>query len=236
MGWRRVAGGVVTLAIAVALFKARVDHPAPRLANTPQPTVQVGDEGTLGSTTPPRLGATTSTYRSERAQTASETTEALASLEPGAVVRGNRTVGDVDGFRLYLTVGKDGGTQFEAVKSFDLTLRVENLAPETRQYDTNERRHFEMTRAATNEVVWDETRCKAPVRDPLVTGTLELAHGRSVSYADAYKGGQCALPAGRYNVVGVFTWCPPGSAPRGTCYPDRVATVRSLPVEVTLTP
>jgi hypothetical protein len=201
--------------------------------------VKVGDENALTTTTTaPRSGATSSTYGTQPARTAAATTAPAATAPPRtAPARGDRTVADVDGFRLSLGVGTDGATEFPAADRLELTLRVENLAPETRQYDTNERRNFEMTTVGTNEVVWDDNRC-APRPDPYITATVDLAHGESVGYADAYKGGSCALPPGRYKVVGVFTWCPPGSVPegKGTCYPDRVATVRSLPVEVTFTP
>jgi hypothetical protein len=161
-------------------------------------------------------------------------------------VRRDRTVSDNDGFRLYLSVGPGGRVEFAADEVVPVSLRVENISTTRRDYDTNVKRNFEITRAGTRDIVWDNVKCKRgqSPRDTLITGTSPLPPGDSVSYLDAYPRDtskvdtlpreDCRVGAGKYDVYGIFTWCAPGSAPTGTCYPDHLSQVRSLPVLITV--
>lgn len=211
-------------------------------------TVRVGSDELLhlaGDTTTTVVVTTTSP--SSRARAAATGNAAVEPTTTTAVTARNRTVADVDGFRLYLGIGSDGRVEFTSDETTQLSLGVENVTKETRQYDTNEKLNFEIARAGTADVVWDNVRCKKgqAAQDTLVTGTNPLAPGETVSYLDSYPRdtskidttprADCRVPAGAYDVYGFFAWCPPGSAPSGTCYPDHVSHARSLPVRIKLT-
>ena len=235
---------LVALAVACGGCGWSVREAAPR-----EPTVvSVGDEHTLGTTAPPPRPAPVTPAEPVVVPDgpASPGEPAPAAAAAAGPARGHRTVVDVEGFRISLTVGDGAGLDFFRGNRIRLTMRVENRTTEVRDYDTNEQRIFEFIDVATGEVAWDSARCKKGQTepDPLRTGMLQLQPGRSASYDDAYPQHtsdtdplprpDCRVAAGTYDVVALFPWCPPGSAPMGTCYPDGVQRLRSLPVRVTL--
>ena len=191
-----------------------------------------------GAAEPPVTSAAPST-------SAATTTAPVPPPPTTTPVRSNRTVVDAAPLRIYLTVGTDGRLTFDRDERIPLTVRAANISTEAVEYDTNERRNFEI-RDASGAVVWQNTSCKAGRSDhhPALTGIVALEPKESVSFADAYPldaapsdvlpRGDCRLAPGVYDVFGVVAWCPPGTATNGTCYPD-VTFARSLPVRITLT-
>jgi hypothetical protein len=191
------------------------------------------------TTTPPDIGTSLGVATTTTLPPQPTTTKAPVVYDDDAAKLYQSAV-ETNGFRLYLVAGNS--TRHHLGETIVLNLRVENWTGRDQEYDTNERIQFEIVDGAGKRV-WTDLSCRPrEYHGPTTTGNLTLAPRESVSYSESYpvKPGHredgCRLPPGDYRVRGQFPWCPPGSAPNGTCWPDRVTYLQSAFAKLRLLP
>lgn len=155
------------------------------------------------------------------------------------------TLTDDSGFRLTLVV--DGDLDYRANEDIALELIVRNVSSKPLHYDPNDERHFVIVPAggATGRT-WHDTDCRPTRPETVQGGAIVLEPGEEADFQATYPAKRvpgspprddCRVPEGVYDVLGLITWCPPGTLRSdGTCDPKRNEPVGSAPVRMRIGP